>query len=501
MKCLFLFFFLSINAWADAPGAGRLRVVGGAEVSRNLLGFKNSRDALARKNDPYLAKTQLNPEIHNPVENRIFNLSDQRMQIESGTGTRGGGSGILSIDSDGTVKVILLDVFRSSRLDLFPLFFETDPELLALAASLDAKSAASQIYELVMNRTKKILPNLAKRIQEIEKNLPVRSWVPAKSELPVLDDFIGDLILKDHQKQVQIAYRRNNQIIFNEDLLAVMDGLSRAALQYHEYIYALSGIEFSVQTQRLVSLLISSKMKNENFAMEAKRILSDIDLEVLDQENLELPAGVSIDPSRKKPGIFNVCGLLHFMQTKLQPDGSFILDTMNDPKVPRLTRKDVDVSVLGQRGFFSKDTKYARVFLKPMARRQFLHSLGSATAYLQMKFPLYLYPTRIIDHPIVCFNKVTQQISSMDFSVRYHKKNNALQMESSALEAEYFKVQRKAILEPSSESLLNFEKMKYELSKKNLGSKELRTIAINNLFEQFESEELGWIKLEFDITP
>lgn len=487
MKYILLVSFISWNAWAG-PGINFQLLKGYQSQS---LGQKSGGLRELSQNEKSLIQSQLNPlKNSEPVQN--WDRQTERSKLYSeGTGTRGGGSGVLTTFPNGDIKIQLLDIYRSSRRDLFPLFFETDPGLIQISVSQDAESAANQIFSIVIGRAEKVFPVLAQKISSAAQAMPMEKWVPTFADLPLIDDYIGNAGLEKDQAQVQIAYRRNNQVIYNEKLVVGMDGLNRAALRLHEYIYAVSGQKTSVQTQRLVSLLMSSKILSPGIMDIAKPILFDLKLDAVDMKILQLPEGAEITENR--PGLLDVCGSLNKMFVDPKK-GEVRVQLKVDPDHLRIDRRDLSPRKLLSMNF----SKMTDVNLKGDELKKFMLSLYFAKSYLEGKYPIFLYPAQSIPADIVCINRLSGRLSSIDISVRYHKEKNEADIESSRLEAEYFKAHRKMVIEPSVLSEFKFQNSEFELKMQNLKTQYLEgETSLEKWGLMTESQELGGLRIKF----
>lgn len=451
-----------------------------------LEGFK---DAPAIMNKRSLIEYQLNPAIKDTTPSVKWDREINTSAASSeGTGTRGGGSGVLMLNGEGNEEVVLLDLYRARNRKQFPLFFETDSALVSINHSLnDVDLEAQEIYKVVLERIENVYPGMAHKLKEMEKIMPMSNWISTSSNFPLIEDFIGDIYLKENQQQVQIAYRRNNQIIFAKDLFNKMDGLNRAALKLHEYLYASASNGHSVSVQRLVSLLMSNKILDSNFKKSAGQTLFDLKLNGLAMEKVELLPGQKV--TQEEPGFFDMCGTIKKFEVN-PSNKSIMLQLSVNPKKLQLTRKDLKAENLNDRFF----TKYMDKKLEGEDVRNFMLAIYSAKEFISTKYPTSLYPAQTTNLDIVCVNKVTFKLTYVEISQSIHKKRKDSELHSAKLEADYFQAQEVMSLHPSQENEKSFIDIERNIIFNN--AENMRYKILSPLMYG-ESEELDGIRIKF----
>lgn len=515
MKNLIFVLLMALNIGSQAAsliGAHQgeyLRTEIPAEVRTDfsqLLGFKTSEPIVDSDDAQLLVEHNLDSRLKSPNPSTGWDREKSKGQLYAeGSGTRGGGSGVLIPLGNNIFEVKLLDIYRSEKLDLFPLFFAPDPELLNLSATASTQnieSTANKIYEVVMGRIKEKFPSLEQSIRGAEKEIPFKRWQSSVSEFPIIEDYIGKTHLREGEQQVQIAYRHTNQLVYNEKFYLLMDAFNRAALRLHEYIYASASTKVSVQVQRLVSLVMSSKFKDPNFLDAAKLVLAEAHLAPLATKSLNLPSGVAM--TEDQPGSDDLCGLMK--EIRLTKKKNLKIKFEFDPDHQQMTRQDLN---LEQMIYFKTSDKIEtkEIKIKDEAKRnQFLIALYFAKSELSKKYPLFLYPAQSVPIDFICINKHSEEISFFEMSVRYNKDKNDEDLKLAQAEAEYFKVQREYVLMTSKNNenpLAGFEKIDVHMQlkrqeieiltiKSNIKLKEL----FNKLSFSFGSE-LGGYRLKF----
>lgn len=372
----------------------------------------------------------------------------QMKNFMEGTGTRGGGSGLLVKRSETFTEVQLLEIFRSEHLAEYNLFFPIDDELKKIEVGRPADEAAQLIFETVLKRISGVAPYLASKIETLYRDeLPFKKWIPIYDDLPLVDDEVKYPLEKNTQK-IQIASRRTQYVIYNTRAYAAMSPLNRAALWLHEYIYALSGLESSVKTQRAVSLFFSSDFLS---------ISSDIpkltqlffELELLSISRRTISG--SLSPGATLSGVKQdkYCSLL--VSIKGTPGGPAV---------------DVTVLIDGLEKTLSLDRSIAITVF---------NSILWSKKFLRTSFPLYKYPGHKIMPDRICFDsgftKITQVQSSLaiDEDLSLATKNAAL------AEVEYYRA-KSALIEAVEAKIEN--------------SKAIGKSAITELFEDIEGKRL-----------
>jgi hypothetical protein len=233
-----------------------------------------------------------------PPKFEIQTIQAFKMENYSGgTGTRGGGSGLIIKTSDTSFQVKLLEIFRSENLDRYNLFFPVDTELLKLEVGKSAEQSTQMIFETVLDRISHIAPNLGAKINLLyRKEMPFKNWIPLYQDLPIIEDEVK-YPLEENDNKIQIAFRRTQHIAFNIRAYSAMSPLNRAALWMHEYIYALSSLEESVKTQRAVSLFFSSDfIKIASNEVRLTQLFFELDLLGISRKSVSgsLPPGTRL---------------------------------------------------------------------------------------------------------------------------------------------------------------------------------------------------------------
>lgn len=335
-----------------------------------------------------------------------------------GTGTRGGGSGLI-IRTTEKNEVKLLEVFRSENLQIYNLFFPLDPELRKIEDNDRSEETAKIIFETVLARIEQVAPLLATKIKTLYiSEIPFKNWIPIYEDLPLIEDELK-YPLEPNQEKIQIASRRTSNIMYNVRAYAAMSPLNRAALWLHEYIYALSGLENSIKIQRAVSLFFSSEFLT--IAQDIPKltlIFHQLDLLGISRKSLEgsLPPGARLNNTRQSDN----CGMLQKMEALTDKTLSFVVKLSD-----RIVRKNLDSNT-------------AMVVAS---------SVSWAKIFLETSFPIYKYYGQRIMPDQICFDadfkKITQVRSSLaiDPEMALATKNLA------DAEVEVYKLRTEIILE------------------------------------------------------
>lgn len=319
-----------------------------------------------------------------------------------GTGSRGGGSGVLVPASASVTEVKLLDVFRSENLQLYSNFFPIDAELRKFEDSHTAEEATKLIFEEVLGRISKVAPNLGAKIQKLYKEeLPFQNWIPIFSDLPLIEDEVKHPLEKN-QNKVQVAFRRLRNILYNPRAYAAMRPVSRAALRLHEYVYALSGSEDSVRTQRTVSLFFSSDfLKIADDTMKLTLLFNELELLAISRKSIagSLPPGAYLTIQK----LTENCG----MSTAIEA-------TPTSPSVV------LTAAVNGRTHTVTLSRSEAMIVLS---------SIAWSKSFLGKRFPLFRYPGQRTMPDILCFNstftKIIQTQSSLALDEEVRKATEA----------------------------------------------------------------------------
>lgn len=394
----------------------------------------------------------------------------------------------MTIFPDGQRKVELLDIYRGRHLERYPLFFATDSELKKIASTKSPEQAEAEIFTIVMGRLQKSFPVLAQRVLSTAALLPFHQWVRSASSFPLVDDYVDLNDLQEGEQQVQIAYRRANQIIYNEDLYVAMDGLNRAALRLHEYLYAISSLKMSVKIQRLVSLIFSTWHDGLDLAKQGRVLLSELKMETLAMANFELPSGAQVDQSG--PGPDEICGVWQTMEFDKTSMGLKVTVAL-DPHRRSLTRSDF----AGLKSTSFSDSRFSErrtVILNGNELKRFLLSFYYAKSFLEKKFPIFLYPAQSVPADIICLD--AKGIRSLEASLEYDKDGNDHDLEGARLEAEYFRAQYDYLKQSGPDELIKFKEIEAELGKHQLKS----TLIKADPWRVFSARELGGFRIQFN---
>jgi len=345
------------------------------------------------------------------VESRKHKTQDI---LSEGTGTRGGGSGIAIKSASAKLSVQLLDIYRSERLAEHPKFFEIDPEFKRISQDLPASEARAKIFALMMSRLKTKMPHLTKKLETAALAMPFEKWTAAISKFPLLPDYIGQISLQPNEAHVQIAYRRNNQIIYNEEYFLAMDGLNRAALQLHEYIYAISNQDHSAKVQRFVSLAFSPYLFQLKTDTELEQLLLDLNVLGLAMKTPALQNGATVTSELR--GRNESCGKLASMTAD----------------VPTKTVK-LHLKIENQLIAVDLDSEFMKTFLI---------SFYAAKAFLDAQFPSSLYPAQQLMQDVICVDRFSGKPSSFELVTVYDPVKSAAELKAAQLEARYFSIQK-----------------------------------------------------------
>lgn len=310
------------------------------------------------------------------------------LNFAEGTGTRGGGSGLLVKTSEALTEVRLLEIYRSENQNLYPLFFPIDEKLRSLETVGSTDEATRRIFEEVLSRISAVAPHFGSKIKTLyEIELPFKNWIAVFQDLPVVADEIK-LPTEKNTNRIQIALRRTQFIFYNKRAYAAMTPLNRAALWLHEYLYALSGLENSLKTQRAVSLFFSSEfLKLPREQERLTKLFYDLDLLAISRQKLALPPGAQETQQKQTEN----CGLLtSFSGTPTSPEISY------------------SVRLRGENKNFTMPRTQAVVVFS---------ALSWGKAHIEKSFPIYKFYGQKTMPDQICFNadlsRVTQVQSSL----------------------------------------------------------------------------------------
>lgn len=366
-----------------------------------------------------------------------------------GSGTRGGGSGVISVAPDGTMTGELLDIYRSRHLDRFPKFHELDPSLVALARGLDPEKGSELVIADVLKRLNQHLPGLGAAILETSRQLPFSSWTAVTAPLPLIDDYIGRVELGATQTQVQIAYRRTDQIVYNVDRYRSLDGFNRAALKLHEWIYALSNATVSIAVQRIVSLIMSADLESAE-KLKAERELFVIASLTPLLKTSPLVEGVAFT-AHAEPRAGDICGLVKEVAMDKAQDGkgpSATISIVYDPAHPLLTLQDLSL----ENGFGAKLalSKPAWIKVKAAEFMRFIAAFSRIKAELSVTYPIYKYPAQRVVPDIVCVNASKRRMTSLESGLDWNPDKNEREMKAARSETAYLRAFNRPIATPEA---------------------------------------------------
>lgn len=387
---------------------------------------------------PGLLKNHINPKAPNPPSS--WSTQEQLARGgEGGTGTRGGGSGVLTRLPKNQIKVEVLDIYRSRNRSQFPLFFEVDPRLEEISSGESPEAGAHYIYLEVLRRVRDRFPHLHSRILKAEQHMPFAKWVRTKTNLPLIHDFIGSVPLSSSQSHVQIAYRRATQVIYNENHYKAMDGLNRAALRLHEYLYAASADSSSVAVQRLLSLIFSKEMNHGDLNENTLKTEYNISLSLVAFTPEAPPKRVL----ERRPTLSSqiICGILSGLN--VLPPSKLQLQIAIDVKFPQLSREHYVVKTTEDLlRFGNKGPKPTSLVTLEISDREELVKIlvpfYKAKQYLHSKYPIYLYPFVTTAQDIVCFDKDKKKVVNIDVMLMHNPDFDKEEVQQAKLEAEYF---------------------------------------------------------------
>lgn len=332
--------------------------------------------------------------------------------FQGGTGTRGGGSGLIVQTAADFSEVKLLEIYRSENLSRYSLFFQIDDELLRLDNANAADESTQIIFETVLSRISQVAPQLAGKIEHLYKiDLPFQKWIPVFQNLPTIDDEISHP-LEENTDKIQIAYRRTNLIMYNTRAYVAMKPLSRAALWLHEYLYALSGLENSIKTQRAVSLFFSSDfLKIATDETRLTQLFFDLDLLGLSRKTLatSLPLGTKVTSQKQ----LDHCGQL-----------ASIKGSQNGDKF------ELAIAIQGQTiHHIMARTKASAI----------LTSVFWAKIMLEKTYPLYKFYGQKIMPDKICFNSSRTRITQVQSSLAIDESMAQATQNVALAEVEVFK--------------------------------------------------------------
>jgi hypothetical protein len=333
-------------------------------------------------------------------------------QYAEGTGTRGGGSGLLIKHSAEFTEVQLLEIFRSHNLGQYSLFFPIDESLKIIQTSGNSQELTRLIFENVLERIRQVAPGLAGKIHHLYAvELPFEKWIPVIQDLPLIDDEVP-YPLEQNKEKVQIAVRRTKYIIYNSRAYLAMTPLNQAALWLHEYLYALSGSEKSIKTQRAVSLFFSSDFSViARDELKLTRLFFDLDLLAISRSSIlsSLPPGATLANERQTLN----CGRL------TQIKGS-------------IEKKSVEITM-------NLSGTLKTLALSTAESTIVMSSMMWAKSFLEKSYPIYKYPGQKILVDQVCLDKSQSKVVQVQSSLAIDEEMRTATDELALLESQVFK--------------------------------------------------------------
>ncbi|RYZ76607.1 MAG: hypothetical protein EOP05_04510 [Proteobacteria bacterium] len=420
--------------------------------------FKPNFEALPRfKKGLSASSLEENERIHirneGPTKRKsVLSGGGNDMSLE-GTGTRGGGSGV----TDGK-RTLLLEVFRSQRLDLFQTFKAVDPNLTSMASVGNAEIASQKIIDEVIRRTEIYLPRFAQTLRSAAVELPFEKWTKTTAEFPIIDDFVGAASTDANFRQIQIAYRRANRIVYNERHYRSMDGLNRAALKIHEWLYALADTEASIATQRLVSLLLSKDLLDPNVVRNNRELFMISGIPQLIFRELKYPEGVQ--NTDQAPSSDEVCGEIAEIRTDMEKKTSELVFIIDDKK--------------------TQAKRVVGVTLKKDENVRFLATMYLAKTELNEQFPRFKWPKQEIAKDKVCVSQKRRMVTRLEVGVTWDEEASKAELKAAADEASYF-------------IFLNHAKPGAELEKIRRES-DLLGLKLNSMLRKYEPDSQNHFK-------
>lgn len=331
----------------------------------------------------------------NPPKTKIDMIEPYKLEnYAGGTGTRGGGSGFLVKVSEQVTEVKILEIFRSENLDQYNLYFPIDPDLRKIESSHSGEMVTQMIFEEVLQRISQVAPNLAAKIHHLYRvEMPFENWIPVFHDLPLVDDEVA-YPLERNKSKIQIAYRRTQYIVYNLRAYAAMSPLNRAALWLHEYIYALSGDEKSVRTQRAVSLFFSSEFLSIASDIEKlTRLFYDLGLLAVSRKSIadSLPPGARLAKGKQ----IQNCGYLAAING-----------------VPTSEKVELVIEI---------NRELEKIQIHRSKAQVVLSALTWAKAFLEKAFPIYKFYGQKILADKICFSPMTGKITQLQSALAIDK--------------------------------------------------------------------------------
>ena len=365
-----------------------------------------------------LIKDQLNrnwkePELKQKLEmTRPFNSKS----FSEGTGSRGGGSGVLIKGSGSMNEVQILDVFRSENRAQYDQFFPIDRELRQIEMSNSAEKATQLIFENVLSRIANVAPNFGSKIQQLYSGeLSFEKWVPVFNDLPLIEDEI-QFPLEKNQSKIQVAFRRTNIILYSSRAYAAMRPLSRAALWLHEYLYALSSSENSVRTQRAVSLFFSADfLVIANDVPKLTLLFNELDLLAISRKTIagSLPPGASVVGKKRVEN----CGMMMSLEaTKTSESVVVSIRLKGASGIRPITLSRAEASIV-------------------------MSAIGWSVNFLTKAFPIFKYPGQRTLPNFICLNSDQTKIVQTQSALAIDDEMTKATQSTAFAEMEYYKAQ------------------------------------------------------------
>ena len=370
-----------------------------------------------------------------------------------GSGTRGGGSGVALTTSQGEIiKVLALDVYRSLNIRKFPTFFIPNPQFVKTKDNYSEEEWSEYLIDQILEKLKPLLPTLYESLSKAREEFKPSTWTVTDQRLPLIDNFIGDEIDQNNFRQVQIAYRVHHRFVIDRYYYNKMDGFNRAAIKLHEFIYAISDLHESIIIQRMVSLILSPQLDDdlESITNYRNHKISEEDVGKAKLLQFILYVGLRhlSSPIKKQlpkniiEGVFEPRRLMHYCgpindieinRENKQTRVLFDFDTENE-HVDTLNFLPISDRFLSR----YQANKIGEVVLEDNEEiKTFFMALLYTKSSLQHEFPLYLYPGRSFPPSVICVNRWTGNVLSIDTIAVYDPEKNKRELNYAKSEVEY----------------------------------------------------------------
>ncbi len=177
----------------------------------------------------------------------------------AGTVGGGGGSGVAVYKNAQIEEVIALDLYRAYENPDFAL----SKEIVEIAGSKnneDVDTVADKIVRDVFGKLAQITPSLLAKIAAAETK--IGNFKDSQEPLETILDY-GQIHLRAPNHQVIQVLRRYNHIVEKDaPRWKKVNAVNRAAFRLHEIIHAISDHSNTVNTQKLVAVLLSEKLSS-----------------------------------------------------------------------------------------------------------------------------------------------------------------------------------------------------------------------------------------------